>query len=643
MKFPFFRQIYTCGITLIFLGSGLSALAQLDDAATLGMLKARAEEQIGTTNKLKVFHNFSFTDKYDASGITFQHRVVEDAGKHYKPVHYDHGNGLAVADVDNDGLLDIYFTTQLGTNELWRNRGAGTFENITAKAGVGLANQISVAASFADIDNDGDADLFVTTVRHGNHLFENSGSGTFRDISKQAGVNYSGHSSASLFFDYDNDGRLDLFLCNVGVYTTNQTGPSGDYRGLTDAFSGHLFSQRTEYSILYRNIGANKFKDVSEQCNLRDGGWTGDSAFADVNSDGFLDLYVLNMQGDDHFYENQAGKGFVDKTTAYFPKTPWGTMGIKFFDFDQDGALDLFLTDMHSDMTDAQIQVSKTTLTQDFEKKKSEAWCTTRWTEEYLQGSSNNIFGNAFFRNTGNGGFEEISAKIGAETLWPWGVSVADLNADGYEDAFITGGMGYGFRYSVNSLLLNELGQRFADAEFVLGAEPRQNNRAKKIAFVLDCSGPDKNHKLCSGRSGRIPVFEALSSRASVMFDLENDGDLDIVTLDMNDRSQVLVSDLTAKKDIHWLKIKLLGTTSNRDGIGASVKVTADGKTYGQIHDGKSGYFGQSSMPCYFGLGDAKAATRVEVRWPSGARQTIETNIPRNDLLVIREPPSPAR
>ena len=122
------------------------------------------------------------------------------------------------------------------------------------------------------------------------------------------------------------------------------------------------------------------------------------------------------------------------------------------------------------------------------------------------------------------------------------------------------------------------------------------------------------------------------------MFDLENDGDLDIVTLDMNDRVQILVSDLTARKAIHWLKIKLVGSKSNRDGIGAAVKVTADGKTYGQTHDGKSGYFAQSSMPLYFGLGNAKAATRVEVRWPSGAQQTIENNIPRNSLLTIQEP-----
>jgi hypothetical protein len=612
--------------------------AQPEDASTLAMLNARKERQLASTNQIQVFHGFRFTDQWSGSEITFQHRVVEDAGKHYKAVHYDHGNGLSVADIDGDALQDIYFTTQLGANQLWRNVGGGKFEDLTQQTGLGLRDQISVAASFADIDNDGDPDLFVTTVRRGNHLFENLGQRRFRDITKEAGLNYSGHSSAGVFFDFDNDGLLDLFLCNVGVYTTNEIGAGGFYRGLDDAFSGHLFPERTEPSILYRNLGGRKFKDVSAECNLRDGSWTGDAAFTDLNGDRFPDLYVLNMQGDDHYYENQGGKRFVEKTASYFPKTPWGSMGLKFFDYNQDGALDLLVTDMHSDMTDLQIRETSSTFTQEFEKKKSESWCTARWTEEYLQGSSNNIFGNALFRNSGSGVFAEVSGAAGTETLWPWGISVGDLNADGYEDVFVTGGMGYGFRYSINSLLLNERGERFADAEFILGVEPRRGNRTRKVAFVLDCSGADKDHKLCEGRTGRKPVLEALSSRSSAIFDLDNDGDLDIVTNEMNDRPQVLVSDLAEKAKPHFIKIKLAGAKSNRDGLGALVKVRADGRTLTQYHDGASGYFGHSSMPLYFGLGDSERAERIEVLWPSGMRQTISSGIPTNALLTVREP-----
>ena len=157
---------------------------------------------------------------------------------------------MCAADVDGDGLPDLYFVTQLGTNELWKNVGNGRFVDVTARAGLALPDEIGVGCAFADIDNDGDPDLFVTTVRHGNRLFENLGNGTFRDITVQAGVGYVGHSSGAVFFDYDGDGLLDLFLTNVGVYTGNARGRGGYYVALSDAFLGHLHPERAEASIL---------------------------------------------------------------------------------------------------------------------------------------------------------------------------------------------------------------------------------------------------------------------------------------------------------------------------------------------------------------------------------------------------------
>ena len=140
------------------------------DSAWLRELRSR---QLATAAQLEVFHDFSFEDRLPESGITFQHRVVEDAGRIYKAVHYDHGNGVAVADVDGDGLMDLYFTTQLGSNQLWHNLGSGRFEDWTERSRVAVADRIGVSASFADTDNDGDADLYVTTVRGGNLLLEN--------------------------------------------------------------------------------------------------------------------------------------------------------------------------------------------------------------------------------------------------------------------------------------------------------------------------------------------------------------------------------------------------------------------------------------------------------------------------------------
>ena len=216
-------------------------------------LERRKRQQEAAAKERQAFYDFQFTNRVNPSGIRLEHQIVDDAGKSYKAAHYDHGNGLAVTDVDGDGWLDIYFTTQLGRNQLWRNLGGGKFEEITDQAGVALTDQISVAAAFADIDNDGAPDLFVTTVRHGNHLFRNLGHGRFTDITREAGLDYVGHSSGAVFFDFDNDGLLDLLLTNVGIYTTNQKGRGGYYLAMPDAFYGHLYPERTEFSILYQN------------------------------------------------------------------------------------------------------------------------------------------------------------------------------------------------------------------------------------------------------------------------------------------------------------------------------------------------------------------------------------------------------
>jgi enediyne biosynthesis protein E4 len=599
-------------------------------------LAARAKAQRDSVGQFKVDYQFQFKDLVKESGITFVQRAVDDAGKYHKPVHYDHGTGIAVADVDGDGLEDVYFVNQIGGNQLWKNLGGGKFRNITAESGTALADRIGVAASFADIDNDGDQDLFVTTVRGGNVLFENDGHGHFKDISKAAGVDYVGHSSGAVFFDYDNDGLLDLYLSNVGRYTTEVKGRGGAYEGVTDAFEGHLHGDRTELSILYRNLGHNRFKDVTREVGLGKAIWNGDASVVDLNGDRFPDLYVLNMQGPDHFYENDGGRRFVDKTAQYFPRTPWGSMGVKFFDYNNDGRPDLLVTDMHSDMS---IEVGP-----DKEKQKAKI----QWTEAFLRGPlSSFIFGNAFYRNLGNGKFEEISDQMGLENYWPWGPSVGDFNADGWQDVFIASSMNFPFRYGINSLLLNNRGEKFLDSEFLLGVEPRRGGRTHTPWFEVDCGTkdpevlkrwPNSVRDLCKGRSGRLSVMATLGSRSSVIFDLDQDGDLDLITNDFNSEPQVLVSDLAQRKAIHWIKVALSGTSSNRNGIGAAVRVVAGRRTLTEWQDGKSGYLSQSVLPLYFGLGDLTTIDRVEVDWPSGRKQVVTKDLRVNSTLRVTEP-----
>jgi len=587
-------------------------------------LDARRDAQLATVGEFGVFTGFHFTDRRAESGITFRNRVVEDAAKTYKAVHYDHGNGIAVADVDGDGLYDIYFVNQVGANELWRNLGGGRFENITATAGVGAADRISVTASFGDIDNDGDPDLYVTAVRSGNLLFENLGGGRFRDISSESGLHHRGHSSGVVFFDYDRDGLLDLYLTNVGQYTADLV-RVGDhegteyrfYDGFADAFGGHHFAWRTEKSLLFHNLGERRFADVSDIIRDPETGWSGDATALDLNDDGWTDLYELNMQGNDQYYENQAGEAFLRRSRELFPKTSWGAMGIKAFDWNNDGLPDLYITDMHSDMS------------KDVGPNEEHSKSDMQWNEEHLKTGGMSIFGNSFFENRGNGEFVEISDRIGVENYWPWGLSVGDLNADGYQDIFVTLSMNFPFRYQSNTVLLNDRAQRFRGAEFILGVEPRKDRQTARPWFDLDCAGADAGHKLCAGTTRPVQVWSALGSRASVIFDLDNDGDLDIVTNEFNSEPQVLISDLAqvsaeSGHSLHWLALRLVGTKSNRSALGAKVVVRTSAGQYTQVLDGKSGYLSQSLTPLYFGLGDSVAVEEVRIRWPSGRQQALE-------------------
>ena len=594
----------------------------------------------------QVLHDFRFTDRREASGITFQNRAVDDAGKAYKLVHYDHGSGLCAADVDGDGLPDLYFVTQLGTNELWKNLGNDRFVNATAGAGLEMPDAIGVACAFADIDNDGHPDLFVTTVRHGNRLFQNLGNGTFRDITAQAGVGYVGHSSGAVFFDFDGDGLVDLLVTNVGVYTSNERGPGGYYVGLGDAFFGHLHPERAEANILYRNLGHNRFKDVTREVGLVGPSWSGDATVLDVNDDGFPDLYILDMQGGSHLWLNEGGKHFRDATAEYFPKTPWGAMGVKVFDFDGDGRLDLFVTSMHPDMW---VDIPPGDWAAEGRKSDSSRVAGRM----FPKGKGGFIFGNALFENRGGGRFEEVSDAVGVETYWPWGPTVDDFNADGWDDIFVAAGMNFPYRYGVNSLLLNEGGHRFLPSEFVVGVEPRPNGVTQQVWFTLDCNGADQGNYFCHACShpeslrvecrldgaGHLTMMGSLGTRAAVALDLDGDGDLDIVTNEFNGRPQVLISDLAERHHIHFLKVRLRGTRSNREALGAQVTVVLpDGRRILKVLDGKSGYLSQSDLPLYFGLADADHAGAIEVRWPSGRRQSVAGPHQSGQTIDIVEP-----
>ena len=628
------------------------ALACAHDAPALPgtpqwLLDRGSEQRVLAINS-PAFQGFTFEDRRAASGISFVNRIVDDASRSYKPVHYDHGTGLCAADVDGDGNEDLFFVSQRGSSELWMNAGNGTFRDATDASGLRMTDVIAVACSFADIDNDGRPDLFVSTVRHGNYLFRNAGGGKFTDITATAGVGYSGHSSGAVFFDYDRDGLLDLFVANVGVYTNNERGDGGYYIGLTDAFHGHTHPDRNEPSILYHNLGGGRFEDVTQKIGLVDVAWSGDAVVIDANEDGYPDLYVLNMQGANHLWLNERGTHFRDASAQFFPRTPWGAMGAKVFDANGDGRLDLIVTDMHSDMfgeIDPEDRAG--------EARKSDA--SKIPADVIPTGRENFVFGNALFKRVDSAGvvqFPEVSDRAGVETYWPWGPSVDDVNADGWDDVFITGSMNFPYRYSTNSMLLSEAGRHFTHAEFTLGIEPRVVGGTEQEWMHLECNERDKGNRSCvacaspnakelgclGDPKGALTVMAPRGTRSAVLVDIDGDGDLDIVTNDFNGPPQVLISNLAARQKVHFAKIRLAGVRSNRQGIGAIVTaVLPDHRRMMKVLDGKSGYLSQSDLPLYFGLGDADHLDSIEVQWPSGTHQVLKGPVRSGATVVITE------
>lgn len=617
------------------------------DAADAKWFADRRSAEVAAAASMAASHAFQFTDRIGASGITFHHGNSTDVGRNYRATHYDHGTAVAVADVDGDGLPDLYFVNQLGRNSLYRNLGGGRFEDITERAGVGVGDRACVGAAFADIDNDGDPDLFVTSVRDGNILFRNDGHGRFTDITADAGVaGNNGHDSGAVFFDYDGDGLLDLFVTSVGRYTKDPRRPDGLWTSVGDAFAGHLHPDRFESSILYHNLGGARFEDVTVPSGLVHRAWSGEATAFDYDADGRPDIYVPSMQGHDEVWHNRGGGRFENRSRQVFPATPWGAMGVKVLDWNGDGRLDLFVTDMHTDMS--------TDLRPEEDRRKHDP--KTMFPPRFLATDGNHVLGNALFTGRGNGTFTDESDSANVETGWPWGPSAGDLNADGWPDLFVGGGMNFPFRYRGSDVLLNESGKRFANAEFVLGVEPRM--RRVRPWFALDCDGPDMNHDICQGeaapvldddvrnakergkgaaRHGRVTVWAARASRSAAIVDLDGDGDLDIVTNNYGDIPQVFISDLAQRAPVHFLNVRLTGRRSNRDGIGAVVTVKTEGRTQLQVNDGKSGYLAQSVMPLYFGLGVATQADSVTVKWPTGREQTVRGPIGSGSTIVVRE------
>jgi hypothetical protein len=529
---------------------------------------------------------FAFTNTAAEAGLT---AVTVYGGKQTnKYLLETTGCGVALLDYDGDGWLDVFLvngTTLEGfpkgqepTNHLYRNRRDGTFEDVTANAGL-AASGWGQGACAGDYDNDGDDDLFVSYWGR-NRLYRNNGDGTFADATRSAGVldQRDRWGAGCAFLDYNKDGRLDLFVANY-IDMDLRTAPVPEsglclYKGVKVA-CGPPGLQGGK-NVLYRNVGEGAFVDVSDASGIsRASGTYGMGVSTlDFDNDGWTDLYVANDSNPSALYRNNRDGTFTDigvrSGCAYSQDgKPQAGMGVAIGDFDRNGTLDIFKTNFAGDTS-------------------------------------------TLYSNTGDGFCDDrtFASGIGINTRWlGWGVGFVDLDRDGWRDLFL-----------VNGHVYPEVEQLRTEAGYKQRKVVYRNLRNGRFEDITDRLGPP----LTTPRAGRGAAFG----------DLDNDGDIDVVVNNVHDAPDLFR--LESRAAGHWLLVKLVGTRSNRSAIGARVSLTSGGGAQVDEVRGGGSYYSQNDLRVHFGLGGAASVERLEVRWPSGLVETW-TGLPADRIVTLNE------
>jgi tetratricopeptide (TPR) repeat protein/peroxiredoxin len=543
---------------------------------------------------------------------------------------YGH-NGVAVGDMDGDGFDDLYVCQGAGLpNRLFRNRGDGTFDDITAGSGLGLLEN-TACALFADFNNDGSQDLLVVRT-DGPVLYRNDGSGNFRKHSdafhfaKPPQGTFTGAAVA----DYDRDGYLDIYFC---LYLYYQGAEQYKYP------SPYFDAENGPPNFLMRNNGDGTFRDVTAESGLNQNNtrYSFCCAWADYNQDGWPDLYVVNDFGRKNLYANQGNGKFTDVAAQAGAEDVGAGMSVCWFDYDRDGQDDLYVANM---WTAAGRRVS----TQDIFQKVAPEKVRALYRKHSM--------GNSLFRNPGGDKtFENQTMAAGSEMgRWSWSSDAWDFDHDGFSDLYIANGMISGTSpRDLNSFFWRQVvanspseGQPAADYEQgwnalneLIRADGTWSGYERNVFYTNNHDGT------FSDVSGVVGMDFPEDSRAFALSDFDHDGRLEVLLKNRNAPQLRLLKNVI--RDLApAIAFRLRGVKSNRDAIGAQVTVHTPAGSQAQTLRAGSGFLSQHTKEMFFGLGEAKEPLRASIRWPSGLVQEFR-DLPLNHRVWVEEGKSPTR
>lgn len=555
------------------------------------------------------------------TGIDFNNVIVENNAQNVLAYEYMYnGGGVAIGDINNDGLDDIYFTANLRSNKLYLNKGNFEFKDVTKAAHVEGRKDWKTGVTMVDINGDGWLDIYVCYSGKGNansrrnELYINNHDLTFTESAKQYGLDDEGCSTQAIFFDYDNDGDLDCYILNHNIKA---------YKNI------ELHYLKNDYDSLaadrlYRNDGGH-FIDVSKQAGIIGNpiSFGLGIAVSDINNDGWADIYVSNDYTEqDYCYINNGNGHFSQKEMYMFGHLSQFSMGNEIADFNNDGLVDIFTLDM---------------LPEDNRRQKL---LQAQENYELYQYMATNGFHFQFMRNmlqlnNGNGTFSEIGQLAGiSNTDWSWAPLLADLDNDGYKDIFITNG--YMRDYTNRDFLKywgDYLVKQVANRDSINYLELVRQMPSTMVANYAFRNNGDLTFKNTSGEWGLKQL--ALSNGAAYA-DLDNDGDLDLVVNNINDKAFILRNEANSFPVHHHLSVQLHGAGMNSFALGAKLYCYAGGQVQLLEQMPTRGYQSSSTPVLHFGLGDRSMIDSLKIIWPGGKNETLY-NVKTDQLLNLDE------